>query len=96
MVCPWDFLSSTEDANRVRGCYQVCFPSVSRLRPFILDVGGGGEPVVSSWDFVGFGVGIAAMSLDQSLLATSCGVSTSRWTVCYSGDKSRDSGMAIS
>ena len=24
------------------------------LRPFILDVGGSGEPVVSSWDFMGF------------------------------------------
>ena len=95
MVRPWDFLSSAEDANRVRGCYQVCFPSVSRLSHFILDVGNGGKPVVSLWDFVGFGVGRAAMSLDQSPLAMSCGVSTSMWIVCYSGDNSRDSGMAI-
>ena len=66
------------------------------LRLFILDVGGGGEPFISSWNFVRFGVGRAAMSLDQSQLATSCEVSTSGWTVCYGGDKSRDSGMAIS
>ena len=64
--------------------------------PFILDVGGGGGPIVSSRDFVGFAVGRATMSLDQSPLARSCRVSTSGWTVCYSGDKSRDSGMAIS
>ena len=96
MVRPENFLSSAEDANRVRGCYQVCFPSVGGLRPYILDVGGGGEPVVSSWDFVRFGVDRAAMSLDLSPLATSCGVNTSGWTVCYSGDKSRNSGMAIS
>ena len=63
---------------------------------FILDVGGGGEPVVTSWDFVGFGVGRAAMSSGQSPLATSSGVCSGGWTVCYSGDKSRDSGMAIS
>ena len=37
-----------------------------------------------------------AMSLDLSPLAMSSGVSSSGWTVCYSGDKSRDSGMAIS
>ena len=36
------------------------------------------------------------MSLDQSPLAMSYGVSMSGWTVRYSGDKSRDSGMAIS
>ena len=30
-VRPRNFLSSAEDANRVRGCYQVCFPSVGRL-----------------------------------------------------------------
>ena len=41
-------------------------------------------------------VGRAAMSLDQSPLATSSGVGSSGWTVCYSGDDSRDSGMAIS
>ena len=52
---PRNFLSSAEDANRARGCYQVCFPSVGGLGPFILDVGGGGEPVISSWDFVRFG-----------------------------------------
>ena len=50
-----NFLSSAEDANRVRGCYQVCFSSVGGLGPFILDVGGSGEPVISSWDFVRFG-----------------------------------------
>ena len=66
------------------------------LGPFILDVGGGGEPVVSSWDFVGFGVGRTAMSSGQSPLATSSGVCSSGWTVCYSGNKSRNSGMAIS
>ena len=66
------------------------------LRPFILDVGGGGEPVVSSWDFVRFGVGRVAMSSDQSLLATSSGVCSGGWTVCYSSNKSRDSGIAIS
>ena len=66
------------------------------LRPFVPDVGGGGEPVFSLWDFVRFGDGRAAMSLDQSPLATSCEVSISGWTVCYSDDKSRDSGMAIS
>ena len=38
----------------------------------------------------------ALMSLDQSPLATSCGVSMSWWTVCNSGNKSHDSGMAIS
>ena len=42
------------------------------------------------------GVSRAAMSLDHSPLATSCGVSMCRWTVCYSGDKSCDSGMVIS
>ena len=41
-------------------------------------------------------VGKAAMSLDQSPLATSSGVCSSGWTVCYSGDKSHDGGMAIS
>ena len=46
-----------------------------------------------SWDLE---VGRAAVSMDQSPLATSSGVSSSGWTVCYSGDKSRDSGMAIS
>ena len=66
------------------------------LRPFILDVRGGGEPVVSSWDFVGFGVGRAAMSSDHTPLAMSSGVCSSGWTVCYSGNESRDSGMAIS
>ena len=66
------------------------------LRLFILDVGGGGKPVISLWDFVRFAVGRAAMSLDQSPQATSCGVTMSAWTICYSGDKSRDSGMAIS
>ena len=30
-VRPENFLSSAEDANRVRGCYQVCFPSISGL-----------------------------------------------------------------
>ena len=30
-VRPGNFLSSAEDANRVRGCYQVCFPSVGGL-----------------------------------------------------------------
>ena len=66
------------------------------LRPFILDVGGGGEPVVSSWYFVGFEVSRAAMSSDQSPLATSSGVCSSGCTIYYSGNKSRDSGMAIS
>ena len=41
-------------------------------------------------------IGRAAMSLDQSPLAMSCGVSMSGWTVCYSSDQSHDSGMAIS
>ena len=95
-VRPRNFLSSAEEANGVRGCYQVCFPSVGGLRPFILDVGGGGEPVVSSWNFVGFGDGRAAISSDQSPLAKSSGVCSSGWTVRYSGGKSRDSGMAIS
>ena len=66
------------------------------LRPFILYVGGGGEPVVSSWDFVGFGVGRVAMSSDQSSLAKSSGICSGGWTACYSGNKSRDSGMVIS
>ena len=66
------------------------------LRPLILDVGGSGEPIVSSWDLVGFGVGRAAMSSDQSPLATSSEVCSGGWIVCYSGNKSRDSGMAIS
>ena len=30
-VRPRNFLSSAEDANRVRGCYHVCFPSVGGL-----------------------------------------------------------------
>ena len=54
------------------------------------------RPDFSSWDFVGFGVDRAAMSSDQSPLATLCGVCSSGWTVCYSGDKSRDSAMDIS
>ena len=36
------------------------------------------------------------LKLATSPLATSSGVCSSGWTVCYSGDKSRDSGMAIS
>ena len=36
------------------------------------------------------------MSLEQTTLAMSSGVGSSGRTVCYSGDKSRDSGMAIS
>ena len=47
----------------------------------------------NSWDLE---VDRAAMSFDQSPLATSSGVCSSGWTVCYSGDRSRDSGMAIS
>ena len=82
----------TESGDVIR----YLFLQSAGLRPFILDVGGGGEPVVSSWDFVGFGVGRAAMSSDQSLLATSSEVGLSGWTLCYSGNKSRDSGMAIS
>ena len=66
------------------------------LRPFILEVGGGGEPVICLSDFVAFGFGRAGMSLGESPLATSCGVCMSGWTVCHSGDKSRDSGIAIS
>ena len=66
------------------------------VRPFMFDVGGGSEPIFSTWEFVRFGVDRRAMSLEQSLLATSCGVYTIGWTVCYSGDKSRDSKMAIS
>ena len=62
----------------------------------ILDVGGGGRPVSLSGNSCDLGVGRAAMSLDQSPLATSSGVCSSGWTVCYSGGKSRDSGMAIS
>ena len=62
----------------------------------MLDVEGAGRPVISSWDFVRLEIGRAAMSLDQSPLATSSGVDSSGWTVCYSGDKSRHSGMAIS
>ena len=30
-VRPGNFLSSAEDANRVSGCFQVCFPSVGGL-----------------------------------------------------------------
>ena len=30
-VCPRNFLSRVEDANRVRGCNQLCFSSVSRV-----------------------------------------------------------------
>ena len=96
VVRPGNFLSSVEDANRVRECYQGCFPSVGGLRPFILDIKSGGEPVFSWWEFMRFGIGGAVLSLDQSLPATSCGVHTSGWTVCYSGDKRRDSGMAFS
>ena len=47
-VHPRSFLSSAENANRVRGCYQVCFLLSAGLTPFILDVGGGGELVFSS------------------------------------------------
>ena len=36
------------------------------------------------------------MCFYQSLVATSCEVSASEDTVCYSGDDSRESGMAIS
>ena len=71
---PGNFLSSAEDANRVKGCYQVCFPSVGGLGPFMLDVGGGGEPVISSWISWDLGIGRAAMSSDQSPMATSSGV----------------------
>ena len=66
------------------------------VRPYVVDVRGGGEPVFSSWEFVRFAVGRAAMSSDQSPLATSSGVCSHGCTVCYSGNKSRDSGMAIS
>ena len=65
------------------------------LEPFILDVGGDGEPVISWCVSVGFGVSRAVMSLDHSQLATLCGVGSSGWTVCHSGNKSRDSGLAI-
>ena len=41
-------------------------------------------------------IGKAAMSLDQSPLSMSCGVSQSGWTVCSSSDKSCNSGIAIS
>ena len=67
-----------------------------RCRPFILDVGGVGRPVFSPWNVVRYWVGRAAMSLDQSLLSTLCRLSTSTLTVCNSGNKSRDSGIAIS
>ena len=66
------------------------------LWSFMLDVGGGSEPIFSSWECRDLGVSRAVMSLGQSPLATSYGVGTSGWTVCYNGDKSGDSGMAIS
>ena len=52
---PGNFLSSAEDANRVRGCYQVCFPSVGGLEAEYTCRWGGGRPVFSSWDFMRFG-----------------------------------------
>ena len=54
-VRPRNFLLSADDANRVRGCYQVCFLLSAGLKLFILDVGGGGRPVFSPWEFVRFG-----------------------------------------
>ena len=48
VVRPGNFLASVEDAKRVRGYYQVCFLLSPGLRPFILDVGGGGRPGFSS------------------------------------------------
>ena len=66
------------------------------LRPFILHVGVVVNPFTlrgNSWDLQVDG---AAMTLGQSLMATSYEVSTSGWTVCYSSRKSRNSGIAIS
>ena len=57
--------------------------------------GGGCWPVFLCRGFWGLGFAKAAMSLGQSPMATSCGVGTSGWAVCYSGVKSHDSGMAI-
>ena len=65
-------LTESEDVIR------YVFLLLAGLRPFILDIGGRGEPVVSSWDFIGFGVGRAAMNSDQTPLAMSSGV-------CWSG-----------
>ena len=78
------------------GVFRYVFLLSAGLRQDLLDVGGGGRPVFSSWEFVDLEVGRAAMSLDQSPLATSSGVCSGGWTVCYSGDKRRNSGMAIS
>ena len=80
----------TESGDVIR----YVFLLAADLRQDILDVGGGGRPVFSSWDFVRFEVSRAAMSLGQSPLATSSGVCSSGWTVCYSGDKSRNSGRS--
>ena len=54
-VRPGNFLSSAEDANRVRGVFGYVFLLSAGLRQDMLDVGGGGRPVFSSWQFVGFG-----------------------------------------
>ena len=53
------------------------------LRPFILVVGGGGNPVFALGEFVRLWIGRVTISLEQSPLATSCGISMCRWTVCY-------------
>ena len=95
-VRPRNFLSTLRMLTESGGVIRYVFLLSAGLRQDILDVRGGGRPVFSSWSSWDLEVNRAAMSLDQSQLATSSGVGSSGWTVCYSGDKSRDSGMAIS
>ena len=65
------------------------------LSDSVLVDGGGCGPVSFVGGFWDLGFAKAAMSLGQSPTATSCGVGTSGWTVCYGGVESHNSGMAI-
>ena len=82
----------TESVNIIRYVFLL---SVG-LRPVVLNVLSGDSPDFSSWEIVRFVVSREAMSLDKSPLSTSREVIASGWTVCYTCDKSRNSGMAIS
>ena len=62
---------------------------------FILLDGGGCGPVFLGRGFWDLGFAKAAMSLGQSLMATSCGIGTGGWTVSYGGIKSHNSGITI-
>ena len=80
---------STDVIRYITFCQRAC--SLSYLRSGVVVT-----PFSPHWNSWDWGVGKAAISMNQSMLATLCEVSTSRWTVCYSSDTSRDSGMAIS